>query len=184
MTPAPERYTDTQVLTTYLETKNITIYCHGPVGTGVFEDFFQNVGTRTMLAFVKPFHWSKITKDYINHTHILILRDPIETHNHAGYLQGVSLRDINRKRDNMFYSTHLRAYLGEVINAQFDFYIDFAKLNNYLFDYVAPEVPPGEAHDISEAPSLFFLYFQLQPSVVFGTSASLPTPSSQDSLNG
>ena len=144
MTPAPERYTEKQVLTTYLETKNITLYCHGPVGTGIFEDFFKNVGTRTMLAFVKPFHWSKITRDYVNHTHILVLRDPIEAHNHAGYLQGVSMRDISNKRDNMFYSTHLRAYLGEVINAEFDFYIDYKKLNNYLFNFTPADTPPGD----------------------------------------
>tara|TARA_Y100000994_G_scaffold175704_1_gene144974 strand:+ start:25 stop:582 length:558 start_codon:yes stop_codon:yes gene_type:complete len=144
MTPAPERYTSDSILTTYLETKNITLYCHGPTGTPIFEDFFKNVGTQTMLAFVKPYHWTSITHDYINHTHILILRDPIESHNHAAYLQGVSMRDINTKRDNMFYSTHLRPYLGEVINAQFDFYIDYRKLGNYLFDYKLPETPPGE----------------------------------------
>tara|TARA_B100000287_G_scaffold168635_1_gene159123 strand:+ start:426 stop:980 length:555 start_codon:yes stop_codon:yes gene_type:complete len=142
--PTPERYSEDSILTTYLETKNITIYAHGPVGIPVFESLFKNTGTQTMMAFVKPYHWTTITNDYVNHTHILVIRDPIEQHNHAAYLQGVSMRDINRKRDNMFYSTHLRPYLGEVINAQFDFYIDFAKLNNYLFDYVAPEVPPGE----------------------------------------
>jgi len=60
----------------------------------------------------------------------------------------------------------------------------FSKLNDCVASSSAIKVPPEEAHDISEAPSLFFLYFQLQPSVVFGTSASLPTPSSQDSLNG
>ena len=141
---APERYSADSILTTYLETQNITLYAHGPVGIPIFEDFFKNVGTKTMMAFVKPYHWTSITHDYTSHTHILIIRDPLEQHNHGAYLQGVSMRDINTKRDNMFYSTHLRPYLGEVINAQFDFYIDFAKLNNYLFDYVAPEVPPGE----------------------------------------
>lgn len=151
--PAPERYKADSILKTYLETKNITLYSHGPTGVDIFEPFFKNVGTTTMLAFVKPYHWTSITHDYTNHTHILILRDPIECHNHAAYLQGVSMRDINKKRDNMFYSTHLRPYLGEVINAQFDFYIDYKKLNRYLFDHVAPSVPPGEPvnlFDISE----------------------------------
>jgi hypothetical protein len=149
----PERYSEESILTTYLETKNITLYAHGPVGVSIFETFFKNVGTTAMLAFVKPYHWTSITHDYTNHTHILILRDPIDCHNHAAYLQGVSMRDINIKRDNMFYSTHLRPYLGEVINAQFDFYIDFNKMNKYLFDYVAPPSPPGEPvnlFDISE----------------------------------
>ena len=153
MMPAPERYTEDSILTTYLETSNITIYCHGPVGVSIFEDFFTNVGTTAMLAFAKPYHWTGITHDRTNHTHLLVLRDPIQCHNHAAYLQGVSMRDINKKRDNMFYSTHLRPYLGEVINAQFDFYIDYNKLNRYLFDWVEPAIPPGDPvnlFDISE----------------------------------
>ena len=44
----------------------------------------------------------------------------------------------------MFYSTHLRAYLGEVVNAEFDFYIDYNKLSTYLFNYTPAETPPGE----------------------------------------
>lgn len=153
MSPAPERYTSENVLTTYLETQNITLYCHGPVGTPVFESFFKNVGTRTTLAFIKPFHWTRITRDYTQHTHILVLRDPIELHNHASYLNGVSMRDINRKRDNMFYATHLRPHLAEALSAEFDFYIDFKKLSSYIFDYVPPELPPGEPvnlFDVSE----------------------------------
>ena len=69
----PERYSEESILTTYLETKNITLYAHGPVGVSIFETFFKNVGTATMLAFVKPYHWTSITHDYTNHTHILIL---------------------------------------------------------------------------------------------------------------
>ena len=61
---APERYSADSILTTYLETQNITLYAHGPVGVPIFEDFFKNVGTKTMMAFVKPYHWTSITHDY------------------------------------------------------------------------------------------------------------------------
>ena len=144
--PAPERYTAQGILTTYLETKNITIYAHGPTGAPVFEKFFTNCGTKTMLAFVKPYHWSSITTDpdYWEHTHILLLRDPREQHSHAGFLQGMSLRDINNKRDNMFYSTHLRPHLREALNAEFDFYIEYDELSRYLMDHTPAPTPIGE----------------------------------------
>lgn len=153
MNTAPERYTDDEVLTTYIETKNITIYSHGPIGTKPFEPFFTNVGTRTTLAYVKPHHWAKITKEYTNHTHILLLRDPIQQHKHATFLHAMSMRDIGRKRDNMFYSTHLRPYLGTVAQAEFDFYIDYQELNKYLFEWQTPKPPAVETElffDIGE----------------------------------
>ena len=149
MNSAPERYTSDSVLTTYLETKNITIYSHGPVGIEPFEPFFKNVGTQTMLAFVKPYHWKTITEEYVNHTHILVLRDPVQQHKHGTFLHGMSMHDVVRKRDNMFYSTHLRPRLGTVVNAQFDFYIPFEELNKYLFEWQVPEPPAVET-------SLFF----------------------------
>lgn len=144
MNTAPERYNDEQVLTTYIETKNITIYSHGPVGTKPFEPFFTNVGTRTMLAYVKPHHWVGITKEYTNHTHILLLRDPVEQHKHATFLHAMSMRDISRKRDNMFYSTHLRPYLATASAAEFDFYMDYQELNKYLFEWQSPKPPAAE----------------------------------------
>ena len=53
----------------------------------------------------------------------------------------------------MFYATHLRPHLAEALSAEFDFYIDFKKLSSYIFDYVPPELPPGEPvnlFDVSE----------------------------------
>tara|TARA_B100001758_G_C18298920_1_gene551242 strand:+ start:394 stop:954 length:561 start_codon:yes stop_codon:yes gene_type:complete len=144
MNRAPERYTDDQVLTTYLETKNITIYCHGPVGIQPFEPFFKNMGTKAMLAFVKPNHWKLITEEYHHHTHILVLRDPLDQHRHGTFLHGMSMHEVSRKRNNMFYSTHLRPHLGTVANAQFDFYIPFEELNKYLFEWQTPEPPAVE----------------------------------------
>ncbi len=153
MNLAPERYNDDQVLTTYLETKNITIYCHGPIGTKPFEPFFENVGTRTTLAYIKPHHWVGITKEYTNHQHILVLRDPIEQHRHGTFLHAMSMYDTYRKRANMFYSTHLRPYLATVYTAEFDFYISFDELNKYLFEWQQPEPPAsetGQFFDLSE----------------------------------
>ena len=144
MKNAPERYTSHEVLTTYLETKNVTIYSHGPIGVEPFEPFFKNVGTRTMLAFVKPHHWNNITSEYTHHTHILVLRDPLEQHRHAGFLHGMSMHEIGRKRDNMFYSTHLRPHLGTIKTAEFDFYIPFEELNKYLFEWQIPNPPVVE----------------------------------------
>ena len=43
----------------------------------------------------------------------------------------------------MFYSTHLRPYLGEVINAQFDFYIDFDKMNKVYASYFPNDKLPS-----------------------------------------
>lgn len=146
MNATPERYNDTEVLTTYIETKSFTIYSHGPVGTRPFEPFFEQIGTQqTMLAFVKPHHWSAITKDYTNHTHILLLREPEEQHRHATFLHGMSLRDVTRKRDNMFYSTHLRPYLKTVAQSEFDFYINYHDLHKYLLDWQRPEPPVVES---------------------------------------
>ena len=149
MTNAPERYTNDSVLTTYLETKNITIYSHGPIGIEPFEPFFNNLGTQAMLAFVKPHHWKNITEEYVDHTHILVLRDPVEQHKHGTFLHGMSMHEVGRKRDNMFYSTHLRPHLGTVVNAQFDFYIPFEDLNKYLFEWQMPKPPAVDT-------SLFF----------------------------
>ena len=61
---APERYKDTEILPTYLETSNLTIYSHGPIGTRVFKDFFKQTGTRTTLGYVKPHHWAGLTSVY------------------------------------------------------------------------------------------------------------------------
>lgn len=141
MNRAPERYTDTQVLSTYAETKNITVYCQGPIGIQPFEPFFENVGTRTTLAFVKPHHWAHICQEYTHHTHILVLRDPIQAHKHASFLHGMSMHEGTRKRDNMFYSTHLRPHLGLVKDAEFDFYIPFERLSKYLLQYEMPAPP-------------------------------------------
>ena len=104
----PERYNDTEVLPTYLETSNLTIYSHGPVGTKCFTDFFKQTGTETTLGYVKPAHWAGVSKAYTNKTHILVLRDPIEQHRHAAWLHGMSIHEADRKRNNMSVSyTHL-----------------------------------------------------------------------------
>jgi hypothetical protein len=153
MNIAPERYQEDQVLTTYLETQNITIYSHGPIGTKPFELLFQNVGTRTTLAYIKAHHWKNITKDYDNHTHILMLRNPIEQHIHGTFLHAMSMNQVSRKRDNMFYSTHLRPYLATIEKAEFDFYIPFEKLDKYVFDWKNPLPPPmetGRFFDLNE----------------------------------
>lgn len=158
MTTTPERYTETEVLSTFIETKNMTLYCHGPIGTRPFEPFFQSLGTRAMLAFVKPHHWATITKDYTNHQHILVLRDPVEQHKHATFLHAMSMYDIVRKRENMFYSTHLRPYLQTVAQAEFDFYIDFSELHKYLIEYEQPQPPAVQTElffDIGEEVQAF-----------------------------
>ena len=80
----PERYNLKEVLCTYLETKNITLYAHGPVGTEPIGQFLQKQGSRTMLAYCKPWHWANVTTEYTHHTHILVLRDPVEQHKHGG----------------------------------------------------------------------------------------------------
>ena len=64
MNTAPERYNETEVLSTYLETKSITIYSHGPAGTKIFTDFFKQTGTETTLGYVKPAHWAGVSKAY------------------------------------------------------------------------------------------------------------------------
>ena len=143
MNKAPERYIETEVLATYLETKNITIYCQGPIGIKPFVPFFENLGTTATTAFIKPNHWRTITEDYVEHQHVLILRHPMEAHLHASWLHGMSLHESGRKRDNMFYNTHLRPCLEEVAQAQFDFYIPFEELSHYLLhQYQTPNPPP------------------------------------------
>ena len=119
----PERYNDTEVLPTYLETSNLTIYSHGPVGTKCFTDFFKQTGTETTLGYVKPAHWAGVSKAYTNKTHILVLRDPIEQHRHAAWLHGMSIHEADRKRNNMFY------------------HIDFNRIGKYIFDYQPPAQP-------------------------------------------
>ena len=140
----PERYNLKEVLCTYLETKNITLYAHGPIGTEPIGKFLQKQGSRTMLAYCKPWHWANVTTEYTHHTHILVLRDPVEQHKHATFLHAMSMRDISRKRDNMFYSTHLRPYLATVSTGEFDFYMDYQELNKYLFEWQSPKPPAAE----------------------------------------
>ena len=150
---APERYNDEEVLNTYLETPSMTLYMHGPIGVHGFEKFFLNVGTKTTLAFIKPFHWRSITRQFENKEHILVLRDPMEQHKHAAYLHGMSLHSINQKRANMFYHTHLQPYLMTIYKADFDFYLPFDKISGYLFDYQPPPppaMPAGQLFDISD----------------------------------
>ena len=150
---APERYNDEEVLNTYLETASMTLYMHGPIGVKCFEDFFINVGTKTTLAFIKPFHWRQLTRQFEHKEHVLVLRDPMEQHQHAAYLNAMSLNAINQKRDNMFYHTHLQPYLMTVYKAEFDFYIPFEKISGYLLDYQTPEPPAmatGQLFDISD----------------------------------
>ena len=137
----PERYNDTEVLPTYLETSNLTIYSHGPVGTKCFTDFFKQTGTETTLGYVKPAHWAGVSKAYTNKTHILVLRDPIEQHRHAAWLHGMSIHEADKKRHNMFYHTHLAPHLTLTKFAEFDFYIDFNKIGKYIFDYQPPAQP-------------------------------------------
>lgn len=137
----PERYNDTEVLPTYLETSNLTIYSHGPVGTRCFTDFFKQTGTETTLGYVKPAHWAGVSKAYTNKTHILVLRDPIEQHRHAAWLHGMSIHEADRKRNNMFYHTHLAPHLALVRHAEFDFFIDFNHLKQFVFDYEPPAEP-------------------------------------------
>ena len=141
MQQSPERYNDEEILPTYLETAAISIYCHGPVGTAVFKDFFKKSGTQTTLAFVKPHHWCGLTQHQSSKTHLLVLRDPIQQHRHAAWLHGMSIHEVNRKRENMFYHTHLAPHLSIARHGEFDFYIDFDKLSRFLFDYEPPREP-------------------------------------------
>ena len=87
----PERYNSTEVLCTYLETKNITLYAHGPVGTEPIGRNLMHHGSKTMVAYCKPWHWANITTEYAHHTHILVLRDPVEQHKHASFLHAMSM---------------------------------------------------------------------------------------------
>ena len=138
---APERYTDNEVLPTYLETSNLTIYCHGPVGVRAFTNFFKQTGTETTLGYVKPAHWAGVSKAYTNKTHVLVLRNPLEQHKHAAWLHGMSIHEADRKRNNMFYHTHLAPHLALVRHAEFDFFIDFNHLKQFVFDYEPPAEP-------------------------------------------
>ena len=138
---APERYTDNEVLPTYLETSNLTIYCHGPVGVRAFTNFFKQTGTETTLGYVKPAHWAGVSKAYTNKTHFLVLRNPLEQHKHAAWLHGMSIHEADRKRNNMFYHTHLAPHLALVRHAEFDFFIDFNHLKQFVFDYEPPAEP-------------------------------------------
>ena len=138
---APERYTDNEVLPTYLETSNLTIYCHGPVGVRAFTNFFKQTGTETTLGYVKPAHWAGVSKAYTNKTHVLVLRNPLEQHKHAAWLHGMSIHEADRKRNNMFYHTHLAPHLALVRHAEFDFFIDFNHLKQFIFDYEPPAEP-------------------------------------------
>ena len=137
----PERYTDNEVLPTYLETCNLTIYCHGPVGVRAFTNFFKQTGTETTLGYVKPAHWAGVSKAYTNKTHVLVLRNPLEQHKHAAWLHGMSIHEADRKRNNMFYHTHLAPHLALVRHAEFDFFIDFNHLKQFVFDYEPPAEP-------------------------------------------
>ena len=137
----PERYNDTEVLPTYLETSNLTIYSHGPIGTRVFKEFFRQTGTRTTLGYVKPHHWAGLTNVYTNREHILVLRHPNDQHRHAAWLHGMSIHEADRKRNNMFYHTHLAPHLALVRHAEFDFFIDFNHLKQFVFDYEPPAEP-------------------------------------------
>jgi len=151
---APERYNDNEVLATYLETKNITIYCQGPIGVAPFLKFFEDIGTRVETAFIKPHHWRHITEEYTNHTHILVLRKPEEAHAHGSWLHAMSMHEIMRKRNNMFYNTHLRPSLGMVHDAEFDFYMPFEHLPDFLLHkYELPSKPaynPSVLFNINE----------------------------------
>ena len=138
---APERYTDNEVLPTYLETSNLTIYCHGPVGVRAFTNFFKQTGTETTLGYVNPAHWAGVSKAYTNKTHVLVLRNPLEQHKHAAWLHGMSIHEADRKRNNMFYHTHLAPHLALVRHAEFDFFIDFNHLKQFIFDYEPPAEP-------------------------------------------
>ena len=138
---ASERYTDNEVLPTYLETSNLTIYCHGPVGVRAFTNFFKQTGTETTLGYVKPAHWAGVSKAYTNKTHVLVLRNPLEQHKHAAWLHGMSIHEADRKRNNMFYHTHLAPHLALVRHAEFDFFIDFNHLKQFVFDYEPPAEP-------------------------------------------
>ena len=142
---APERYKDTEILPTYLETSNLTIYSHGPIGTRVFKEFFRQTGTRTTLGYVKPHHWAGLTNVYTNREHILVLRHPNDQHRHAAWLHGMSIHEVNVKRENMFYHTHLAPHLALAKGGQFDFYIRYDKLHNYIFDYEQPATPTFDA---------------------------------------
>ena len=128
----PERYNSKEVLCTYVETKNITLYAHGPVGADPFEEFFLRSGSRAMMAYIKPWHWANLTTEYTWHTHILVLRDPVEQHKHASFLHAMSMDQVQRKRENMFYATHLAPHLKTVSKSEFDFYIPFEKPHKYL----------------------------------------------------
>lgn len=150
----PERYNSKEVLCTYVETKNITLYAHGPVGADPFEEFFLRSGSRAMMAYIKPWHWANLTTEYTWHTHILVLRDPVEQHKHASFLHAMSMDQVQRKRENMFYATHLAPHLKTVSKSEFDFYIPFEKLHKYLDNEWQQPSPPavetGQMFDLGE----------------------------------
>ena len=150
----PERYNSVEVLCTYLETKNITLYAHGPVGTEPIGRQLMHHGSRTMVAYCKPWHWANITTEYAHHTHILVLRDPVEQHKRASFLHAMSMDKVQRKRENMFYATHLSPYLKTVSKGEFDFYIPFEKLHKYLDNEWQQPSPPavetGQMFDLGE----------------------------------
>tara|TARA_B100000927_G_scaffold20911_1_gene15971 strand:- start:4720 stop:5274 length:555 start_codon:yes stop_codon:yes gene_type:complete len=158
MINSPERYNDTEILPTYLETSNLTIYSHGPIGTKVFKDFFKNTGTETTLGFVKPHHWTGLTRAYTDKTHVLVIRHPNDQHRHAAWLHGISIHEVNVKRENMFYHTHLAPHLTMTQHAEFDFYIRHDKLAQYIFDYEPPATPVYEGQLISQADELDAYY--------------------------
>ncbi len=138
----PERYDSRTVLTTYIETGNLSIYCHGPTGIQPFEEFFTSMGMSCTTAFIKPFHWETLTHNAPHKTHILVMRNPLEQHHHGAYLHAISMRQGQQKRDNMFYHTHLQPHLPVIQESAFDFYISYENLGHYLPDWRQPAEPP------------------------------------------
>lgn len=144
-------YSDDAPVRTYLETHNLTIYAQGPTGVEPFADFFKKTGTQATLAFAKPFHWVQITKKYFKHTHILVIQEPVKHHLASSAIHIKTMPMVERKRNNLFYYTHLAPYLSTCSIGEFDHYIHYDKLEKYLFDWEKPQVEKGpNLFDVSQ----------------------------------
>ena len=140
---ASKVYNEDSPVQTYLETGNLSIYCQGPTGIETFVEFFKQIGTRIQIAYVKPFHWNTITKRDINKTHLLVIREPYPHHRESSGIHTKSTDRIEQKRNTMFYQANLQPTLGTLMHAEFDHFIQYERLKEYLFDFEYPSVQSG-----------------------------------------
>lgn len=140
---ASKVYNEDAPVQTYLETSTLSIYCQGPTGVEPFIDFFKQIGMKCLIAYVKPFHWNTITARDINKTHLLVIRDPYPHHRESSGIHTKSTNKIEQKRNTMFYQANLQPTLGTLMHAEFDHYINYERLKEYIFDWEYPTVQPG-----------------------------------------